>query len=95
MGAYFVLQIEWTNEEGRQQYIRGLGDMIAKHGGDFIIASREYRVAEGSWRPGLFIVIKFPTKQALAEWYDSEEYAPVREIRLKNSRSDAIIVEGD
>lgn len=72
-----------------------LGNMIEKHRGDFIVASTNYRVVEGTWRPGLFIIIKFPTMQALSDWYDSEEYRPVRELRLKNSRSDALVTEGD
>jgi uncharacterized protein (DUF1330 family) len=95
MSAYFALQIEWTSDEARRSYVQGLGDMIEKHGGDFIVASKDFRVVEGSWKPGLFIVIKFPTMRALSEWYDSEEYRPVRELRLKNSHSDAVIVEGD
>jgi len=95
VSGYFVLQIDWTSEEGRQAYIQALGNMIEKHGGDFIVASRDYRVAEGTWKPGLFIIIKFPTMKALSSWYDSPEYQPVRELRLRNSRSDAIIVEGD
>ncbi len=95
MSAYFVLQIEWASDEARKSYVQRLGNMIEKHGGEFIIASREYRVVEGAWKPGLFIVIKFPTMQGLLGWYDSEEYRPVRELRLERSHSDAVIVEGD
>lgn len=95
MSAYFVLQIEWASLEARRAYVEGLSNMIEKNGGEFIIASPDFRVVEGKWEPGLFIVIRFPTMQALSAWYDSEEYRPVREFRLKNSRSDAVIVEGD
>lgn len=95
MGGYFVLQIEWSTDAARKEYIERLGDMISKHGGEFIVASRDYRVAEGAWRPGLFLIIRFPTMEALHDWYDSAEYRSVREFRLENSRSDALIVEGD
>lgn len=95
MSGYFVLQIEWTSDEARRTYVERLGKMIESHGGDFIVASRNYRVVEGSWRPGLFIIIKFPTLEALSSWYDSEEYRSVRDFRLANSRSDAVVVEGD
>ena len=95
MGGYFVLQIEWGSDEARRSYVERLGNMIQKHGGDFIVASQEYRVVEGRWRPGLFLIIRFPTMEALSAWYDSEEYRSVREHRLANSRSDAIVVEGD
>ena len=90
-----MLQIEWMSDEARHTYVERLGNMIDKHGGDFIVASRDYRVVEGTWRPGLFIVIRFPTMEALSAWYDSEEYRAVRDFRLANSRSDAVVVEGD
>jgi uncharacterized protein (DUF1330 family) len=95
LGAYFVLQIEWKSEEAKQEYVKRLSNMIEKNGGDFIIASSKFRVVEGEWKPGLFLVIKFPTMQQLSAWYDSPEYRSVRQYRLDNSRSDAVIVEGD
>ena len=95
MSGYFVLQIEWKSSDARKTYVERLGDMIQKHGGDYIVASNEYRVVEGNWRPGLLIVIKFPTMKALTEWYDSAEYRSIREFRLDNARCDAVVVEGD
>jgi uncharacterized protein (DUF1330 family) len=95
VSAYFVLQIQWRSEEAKREYVKGLSNMIEAHGGDFIIATSNFRVVEGEWRPGLFIVIKFPTMEHLSAWYDSAEYRPVREFRLDNSRSDAVIAEGD
>jgi uncharacterized protein (DUF1330 family) len=95
VGAYFVLQIEWTSEEAKQEYVKGLSNMIEKNGGDFIIASSKFRVVEGEWKPGLLVVIRFPTMEQLSAWYDSAEYASVRQYRLENSRSDGVIVEGD
>ncbi len=95
MSAYFVLQIEWTSDDAKRSYIAGLSDMIERNGGQFIIASSDLQKVEGKWRPGLLVVIKFPTMQSLRAWYDSDEYRPVRELRLQNSRSDAVLVEGD
>ncbi len=83
------------SDEAKRSYVEGLSDMISRNGGEFIIASSDFRVVEGKWRPGLLIVIKFPTMKSLSAWYDSEEYRPVRELRLKNSLSDAVLVEGD
>jgi uncharacterized protein (DUF1330 family) len=94
MSAYFVLQIEWTSDEARQAYIQGLSDMVEKNGGRFIISSTDFQVVEGKWRPGRMVVIEFPTKQSLSNWYESAEYRALRELRIKNSRSDAVVVEG-
>jgi uncharacterized protein (DUF1330 family) len=95
MSGYFVLQVEWSSDDARKQYVERLGDMIRKHHGEYIVASRDYRVVEGKWRPGLLIVIKFPTMQDLSDWYDSEEYRSVLQFRLQNARCDAVITEGN
>jgi uncharacterized protein (DUF1330 family) len=94
MSAFFVLQIEWTSEEARKSYVQGLSNMIERNGGRFVVSSKDFQVVEGNWRPGRLIVIEFPTRQALSNWYDSEEYRTLRELRLTNSRSDAVVVEG-
>jgi len=39
-------------------------------------------------------VIKFPSYEKALEWYNSEEYKPVKQIRLENSKSNQIILKG-
>ena len=39
-------------------------------------------------------MIKFPSYEKALEWYNSEEYKPVRQIRLDNSVGNFIIVKG-
>ena len=40
------------------------------------------------------IVIKFPSREKAMEWYNSEEYKPIRQIRHDNAVSNSIIVDG-
>ena len=40
------------------------------------------------------IVIKFPTYEKALEWYNSEEYKPVKPIRLENTVTNGIIIKG-
>ena len=94
MSAYFVLQIEWKTPEAQRTYVARLSDMIEKHGGRFLIGTSRFRVVEGAWRPGILVVIEFPTMAALSSWYDSEEYRSVRDYRLENARCDAVVAEG-
>ena len=95
MVAYFVAQIKWDSPDAREAYIRGLSGMVEKHGGRFLVTSSDARVVEGEWLPGRLVVVEFPTRAALRAWYDSEEYRPILELRLKGSRSNAIVVEGN
>ena len=55
---------------------------------------QEYTEIEGKWKYSRNVVIKFPSYEKALEWYNSEEYKPVKKIRLDNSVSDAIIIKG-
>ncbi len=94
MSAYFMAQIEWNSPDAREAYVKGLTGMVEKHGGRFIVASSDYQVAEGEWPTGRLVMIEFPTMAALRGWYDSAEDRPLLEMRLKGSRSRALIVDG-
>ena len=54
----------------------------------------EYKVIEGKWAYPRTVVIKFPSYEKTLEWYNSEEYKPVRQIRLDNSVGNMIIIKG-
>ena len=65
-----------------------------KYGGEYIVRGGENKVAEGIWAYSRTVVIKFPTYEKALEWYNSDEYQPVKKIRLDNSTSNAIIIKG-
>ena len=54
----------------------------------------EYKAMEGKWAYPRTVVIKFHSYEKTLEWYNSEEYKPVRQIRLDNSVGNMIIIKG-
>jgi uncharacterized protein (DUF1330 family) len=50
-------------------------------------------VLEGEWSPAL-VVIEFPTVHQARLWYNSEEYRPALEVRLRAADNELLIVEG-
>ena len=79
MTGYAITQIEVTNPEDYKEYL---------------VRAGEYTEIEGKWKYSRNVVIKFPSYEKALEWYNSEEYKPVKKIRLDNSISDAIIIKG-
>ncbi len=94
MAVYFVLQIRWETEAALHHYAEALSDMIEKHGGRFVVASKDFQPLEGTWKPGRLIVVEFPSMESFRAWYESEEYRPLRAFRLRNSDSDAVVATG-
>ena len=41
------------------------------------------------------VIIKFSSYEKALEWYNSEEYQPVKPIRLANSVANGIIIQGE
>jgi uncharacterized protein (DUF1330 family) len=40
-------------------------------------------VLEGEWEATWTVVIRFPNRAAAMRWYESEEYAPLKQLRLE------------
>ena len=49
---------------------------------------------EGDWAPKRLVVLVFESLERAKEFYRSEEYRPVMEIRHKTAVSNVVIVEG-
>ena len=94
MTGYAITQIEVTNAEDYKEYLSKVTDIVTKFGGEYLVRGGEFQCFEGEWKYPRTVVIKFPTYEKALEWYDSEEYKPVKPIRLANSVANGIIIKG-
>ena len=94
MSGYAIAQIEVNNPENYKEYLAKVTDIVTKFGGEFLVRGGEFSHVEGEWKNSRNIVIKFPSYEKALEWYNSEEYKPVKPIRLTNSDANAIIIKG-
>ena len=78
----------------RQEYVGKVVPTVQKFGGEYLVRAGEYTVIDGEWKYPRTVVIKFPTYEKALEWHDSEEYKPVKPIRLANSVANGIIIKG-
>jgi uncharacterized protein (DUF1330 family) len=67
---------------------------VAAHGGRFIARGGRHEILEGDYRPVRVVIIEFPDLDAARGWYESDEYAPLRELRQSASDTDILVVEG-
>ena len=94
MSGYVIAQIEVTNPENYKEYLAKVTDIVTKFGGEYLVRGGEYKCYEGEWKYPRTVVIKFPSYEKALEWYNSEEYKPVRQIRMDNSNTNQIIIRG-
>ena len=94
MSGFVIANIDIKNPEGYKEYVGKVVPTVKKFGGEYLVRAGEYKVVEGEWKNSRTVVIKFPDYDKALEWYNSEEYKPVRQIRLDNSVGNFIIVKG-
>ena len=94
MAAYVFAQIEVTDPATYDDYRKQVLPTVTKFGGRFIVRGGKTRSLEGGWTPSRIVVLEFPDYAAAERFYDSPEYKPVLDMRLRAGKSKAIIVDG-
>ena len=94
MSAYFVANVKITNAEEYQRYAAQTPAVIAEYGGRFLVRGGSVQFGEGAWGADRWIILEFPTMDALQRWYDSEDYQRIIDIRKRSTQTNAVAVAG-
>ena len=49
---------------------------------------------EGDWEPHRLVILEFESMGRVREWYDSPEYAPLKQLRDEVAVTEFVVVEG-
>jgi uncharacterized protein (DUF1330 family) len=91
--GYWIARVDVSDPEAYQAYVRANGVAFAKFGGRFLVRGGSHMAAEGVARARQ-VVIEFKDYATALACFDSEEYQQARELRLKVSQIELVIVEG-
>jgi uncharacterized protein (DUF1330 family) len=94
MVAYLIVDLDIHDPDSFQKYREGVPAFIAKHGGEYIVRGGEFEVIEGDWQPHRLVLFRFPSRQAIRDFFADPEYAGLKEIRFKTSKTIAIAMDG-
>ena len=94
MSAYAIVQINIINYDPYLEYIKKAKPIVEKFKGEYIVRGGKFLKMHGKWDYERTVIVKFPSCEKAIEWYNSEEYAPIKKIREDNSDCNVIIIEG-
>jgi len=95
MPAYIIANvIEARDREALAEYRRRNTDAVAAYGGRFLVRGGEQEVMEGDWPGVRLVVIEFDDADAARAWWESDEYAPLKELRRGASKTNILLVDG-
>ena len=92
--GYVIAQLKITNPENYKEYVEKVNPIVKKFGGEFLVRGGEFQIFDGETKFPRIIVLKFSSYEKALEWYNSEEYKPIKQIRLDNSEGTNIIIKG-
>lgn len=68
--------------------------LAAQFGGKPLVKDVQPEIIEGHWSPTWLVVLEFPNRQAVRDFYDAPEYQPLKAVRQAAATSNGLIVVG-
>ena len=95
MSAYCIFDIrEIVDRAKMAKYREGVAPTVEQYGGRYLTLGGPFDVIEGDWRPVFPVILEFPSLERAHQWYDSEEYRELKDLRLQGSKGSAVFIQG-
>ncbi|HEV7919705.1 MAG TPA: DUF1330 domain-containing protein [Thermoanaerobaculia bacterium] len=96
MKYYCAAEMDITDPSWVPEYVKNVTAMVERAGGRYLARTSHVEVIEGErQRPQIFLLIEWPSREALFAFYDSPEYAPFRKQRVDGARNQFWLVAGE
>ncbi len=95
MSAYIIVDTKITNETEYEEYKKLAKPIAEQYGGIYRVRGGTMDIRETDlWTPTRMVVVEFPDMKSAQAFIESEEYAPVKQMRHKNAECTLFIVDG-
>ena len=96
MKYYSVAELEITDQSWLPAYVKNVTAMVERAGGRYLARTSKIDKLEGERKaPQIFLIIEWPSKDTAEAFYESAEYRPYRESRIKGARNEFVLVAGE
>jgi uncharacterized protein (DUF1330 family) len=93
MPAYLIANYTVTNPDGYAEYPPAVAPTLEPFGGELVVADFASEGVEGAPAP-VSIVVRFPDRESLKNWYHSDAYQAVIGLRKDNSEGFVAFTDG-
>ena len=93
--AYILLDTKINDPIAFEDYKAAAKPIVEKFGGKYLTRGGKMKVVQNElWDPVRIVLIQFPSMAAAHKFLDSPDYAPIKDIRLENSNTTLLVLEG-
>lgn len=93
MSTFYLLQIRVLDESTLKEYIDAAPKTVALFGGELVFRGRISDILSGQPEHTTAVVLKFPDQATAEDWYESEDYQSLLEIR--DSAAEVVVTRYD
>ncbi len=94
MSVYLVAMVKVNDVETYKKYTDRTPAIAKKYGARFLARAGGVEALEGEPFHDRLVIVEFPSKKALNEWYNSEEYQAAVKFRHASSEGRLLVIEG-
>ena len=95
MSAYLIVDVTGIHDpEAYERYKKQVSPGMVAAGGRYLARGGAIDVLEGEWRPNRLVLVRFDTAGDARRWWESEDYAPMRQLRQSSTHCNMLIVNG-
>ncbi|GGF71117.1 hypothetical protein GCM10007301_33570 [Azorhizobium oxalatiphilum] len=80
--GYLIGNFTVTDPALLAEYSRQAQPLVEQYGGSMMLSDKSFSPVEGR-AEAVFVIIAFPTLERATSFYNSPEYAPVKELRIQ------------
>ncbi len=94
MKVYLIAHIEVTNPELMEKYRELVPKIVAKYQGKYLVRGGDSEILEGDYFKHRIVLLEFPSIKQANNFYNSEDYAPLKMLRIEAGNNSSVLVEG-
>jgi len=94
MPAYVVAMMSIHDPETYKKYTDRTPPIVRRYGGKFLTRGEEITTVEGEEYTARMVILEFPSKQHIEDWYADPEYKEAMKFRHASSEARILVQEG-
>ncbi len=95
MPAYIVSMMSISDADTYRKYTDRTPLIVKKHGGKFLARGGDVLTVEGEEYKDRMVILEFPNRQAVMDWYDDPDYVEARAFRHASSEARIFVIDGN
>ncbi len=95
MPSYVVSMMSISDAETYRKYTDRTPPIVKKHGGKFLARGGDILTIEGEEYRDRMVILEFPSRQAILDWYADPEYEDARAFRHASSEARIFVIDGN